>query len=99
MRTTLDLNDALLRRAKVEAARAGKTLTRYIEEGMALRLAQTEAADEGPRAPFRWRVFGDPNAPKMDMAEYERRLRAADDEWAMQQAGLLPVRDPDEPAE
>lgn len=38
MRTTLDLNDALLARAKVAAARERTTLTRLIEEGLSLRL-------------------------------------------------------------
>lgn len=38
MKTTLDIRDELLRRAKAEAARQGKTLTRMIEEGLTLRL-------------------------------------------------------------
>ncbi|GMA14638.1 hypothetical protein E5F05_19220 [Deinococcus metallilatus] len=45
MQTTLRLNDELYRRAKAEAARQGITLTRLIEEGIRLRLAQT------PRSP------------------------------------------------
>lgn len=98
MRTTLDLDDALLVRAKTEAARRRTTLTRLIERGLAREL--DDAAEVAtPREPLRWRVFGDPNAPKMDPAEYERRLREADDEWAMRQAGLLPFLDPDDPAE
>lgn len=92
MRTTLDLDDALIARAKAEAARRRTTLTRLIERGLAREL---DAASEGeaPQEPFRWRVFGDPNT-KFDLAEYERRVREADDEWAMRQAGLLPFRDP-----
>jgi hypothetical protein len=38
MKTTLDLNDALLADAKVLAARQRTTLTRLIEEGLQLRL-------------------------------------------------------------
>jgi hypothetical protein len=38
MRTTLDLNDKLLARAKAAAAREKSTLTRFIEEALALRL-------------------------------------------------------------
>lgn len=38
MRTTLDINDVLLARAKAVAARERTTLTRLIEEGLALRL-------------------------------------------------------------
>lgn len=43
MKTTLDIRDDLLRRAKVEAARQGKTLTRMIEEGLALRLRPVQS--------------------------------------------------------
>ena len=38
MKTTLDLNDRLLAEAKALAARQRTTLTRLIEEGLALRL-------------------------------------------------------------
>lgn len=38
MKTTLDLRDDLLGRAKVQAARERTTLTRMVEEGLALRL-------------------------------------------------------------
>ncbi len=38
MKTTLDLNDALLARAKALAARQRTSLTRLIEEGLQLRL-------------------------------------------------------------
>jgi hypothetical protein len=38
MRTTLDIDDVLLTRAKAVAAREHTTLTRLIEEGLALRL-------------------------------------------------------------
>ena len=38
MRTTLDINDRLLTEAKVLAARERKSLTKLIEEGLALRL-------------------------------------------------------------
>ena len=40
MRTTLDLNDDLLAEAKAFAGREKLTLTRLIEEGLALRLRQ-----------------------------------------------------------
>lgn len=42
MRTTLDLNDDLLTEAKALAAREKLTLTRLIEEGLALRLRQQQ---------------------------------------------------------
>ncbi len=38
MKTTLDIDDRLLTQAKAEAAKQRKSLTRLIEEGLALRL-------------------------------------------------------------
>lgn len=38
MKTTLDIDDRLLREAKAAAAKEQKSLTRLIEEGLALRL-------------------------------------------------------------
>ncbi len=43
MQTTLRINDQLYRRAKSEAAREGVTLTRFLEEGIRLRLEQRSA--------------------------------------------------------
>lgn len=50
MRTTVRLKDALLRRAREEAARRGTTLTALIEEGLDLVLAG------GPSQPGRREV-------------------------------------------
>lgn len=43
MRTTLDINDKLLAEAKALAARERSTVTRLIEEGLALRLRKRGA--------------------------------------------------------
>lgn len=43
MKTTLDIDDRLLREAKAAGAREGKSLTRLIEEGLALRLRPPRA--------------------------------------------------------
>lgn len=43
MRTTVRLDDAVLRRAKREAARRGETLTSLIEQGLRLVLANPES--------------------------------------------------------
>ena len=51
MKTTLDLNDALLRNAKVLAVRQGSSLTRLIEEGLRMRLAMLRGAGKTMRAP------------------------------------------------
>jgi hypothetical protein len=45
MKTTLDLQDALLARAKARAAQERTTLTRMIEEGLVLRLRRERAVD------------------------------------------------------
>lgn len=43
MQTTLRLDDQLYREAKAEAAREGVTLTRFLEDGIRLRLEQRVA--------------------------------------------------------
>lgn len=54
MRTTLDLDDTLLVRAKALAARERLTLTRVIEEGLRLRLRPTtrHAMPDAPVPPI-----------------------------------------------
>ena len=49
MKTTLDLNDALLANAKSLAARQRSSLTRLIEEGLELRL-RAGAASNGAKS-------------------------------------------------
>ena len=46
MRTTININDALLRSAKVQAARTNRTLTAVIED--ALRLALVQKPEQTP---------------------------------------------------
>lgn len=43
MKTTLNLRDDLVRRAKARAALRGQPLARYVEEGLEQRLLQDEA--------------------------------------------------------
>jgi hypothetical protein len=54
MQTTLRIDDDLYREAKAEAARQGTTLTRFLEEGLRLRL-QGEAIQK-PK-PYSFPVF------------------------------------------
>ena len=49
MRTTVRLDEALLERAKREAARRGETLTSLIERGLRLVLANPEKRHRGRR--------------------------------------------------
>lgn len=51
MKTTLDLNDALVAEAKVVAARQRTSLTRLIEEGLQLRLRARKQAAISVRIP------------------------------------------------
>lgn len=51
MKTTLDIDDELLARAKAASAREKKTLTALIEEGLRLRLRRRPAATR-KRAPL-----------------------------------------------
>lgn len=49
MKTTLDINDALLTNAKALAAKQRTSLTRLIEEGLELRLRTSKPAARGRR--------------------------------------------------
>ena len=79
MRTTLNLNDDLARRAKEAAAREQTTLTRLIEEGLRLRLRPPDA--EPGSAPPRLPVFegGTGMAPGIDPLSNRSLLDAADE--------------------
>ncbi|HET7588998.1 MAG TPA: hypothetical protein VFK14_02260 [Solirubrobacterales bacterium] len=56
MRTTVRLDDELLREAKMRAAEQGITLTQLIDESLRERLS-TRSRPQGPR-PFRLRSYG-----------------------------------------
>jgi hypothetical protein len=52
MRTTLDINDALLAKAKAVAAQEQTSLTRLIEEGLVLRLRPQTGRSDSTRPPL-----------------------------------------------
>jgi hypothetical protein len=58
VRTTLDLDDGLLAEAKALAARERLTLTRLIEEGLALRLRRATGVAAATCRTTRWRSAG-----------------------------------------
>ena len=67
MKTTLDLNDQVLRQAKSRAAREGITLTKFVEDALRARLA----AGRDGKAPFRMRLItvkGD-RPPNVDISD------------------------------
>jgi hypothetical protein len=49
MKTTLDINDALLASAKAHAAKQRTSLTRLIEEGLELRLRSSQVSPKARR--------------------------------------------------
>ena len=69
MKTTLNLNDQVLRQAKGRAARDGITLTRFVEDALRARLA----ASSRSKRPFRLKletVKGD-RPPNVDICDRE----------------------------
>lgn len=80
MRTTLNIDDQLLTQAKSLAAKEHLTLTRLIEEGLAMRLRTR--AEEGERRAVKLPVFagkGGLNETVKDPTSHRALLDAADD--------------------
>lgn len=80
MRTTLDINDTLLAKAKAVAAREHTSLTRLIEEGLALRLRPptNRSFGECPRLPI-FAGQGGLSPAVTDASSNRALLDAADD--------------------
>jgi hypothetical protein len=76
MKTTLNLNDALLTEAKTLAAQQRTSLTRLIEEGLQLRLRARRAPSKPVRLPV-YRGRGG-LAPGLDGLSNKALLDAAD---------------------
>jgi hypothetical protein len=60
MQTTLRIDDDLYREAKAEAARQGITLTRFLEDGLRLRLQKGRQAGSAARYRFPTYRKGEP---------------------------------------
>lgn len=67
MRTTIRLDDALLERAKREAARRGETLTSLIERGLRLVLARPQTSGARPRVELPVSRAGGGTLPGVDL--------------------------------
>lgn len=65
-RTTIRLNPALLRQAKIYAAEHGTTLTRLVEEALAEKLAPGQAASAPP---FRLITFNSAMKVNVDLSD------------------------------
>ena len=58
MRTTVQLDDDLFRRAKAAAAEAGIPLSRLVENALRENLRRSTVNDEGRAKPFKMVTFG-----------------------------------------
>lgn len=74
MQTTLRIDDHLYREAKAEAARAGVSLTRFLEEGLRLRLEKKLIL---PTVPYVFRTYA---AEQPDPRTWKGIRQVADEE-------------------
>jgi hypothetical protein len=80
MKTTLDLDDGLLKKAKARAAREGTSLTLLIEEGLRLRLRKHTPVTA--RAPAKLPVYKGKGgiSPGIDPRSNRAMFEAAEDD-------------------
>jgi hypothetical protein len=84
MRTTIRLDDSLMREAKIRAAEQGITLTQLIDESLRERLSARRPRKKG--GPFRLRSFGEGGTRSgVDLSDNRAVRDLMDDD-----AGLLP---------
>ena len=69
MKTTLNLNDLLLARAKRRAARAGVPLTRFVEDALRLKLADDDRPS--PRFKLELATVRGHSPPRVDLSDRE----------------------------
>jgi hypothetical protein len=79
MKTTLDLRDDLLAEAKALAAKERTTLTKMIEEGLALRMRRQRRQDVGKLADLPVSARRGGVRPGIDVASNRSLLDAADE--------------------
>ncbi|MCU0780323.1 MAG: hypothetical protein MUF04_04380 [Akkermansiaceae bacterium] len=82
MQTTLRIDDDLYREAKAEAARSGVSLSRFVEEGLRLRLGN-------PRESARASVFRVYRAPQPVTTQWSELMRVAEEETAAHEVKSL----------
>ena len=69
MKTTLNLNDRVLRHAKERAARDGITLTRFVENAMRAKLMATQR--KGPAFKLKISTVKGKRPPNVDVSDRE----------------------------
>jgi len=74
MRTTLDLDDALLAAARARAAQTGTTLTAVVEEALAAALAPRPPRSK--RFQLRWKTHRGRLQPGIDIADRDSLIDA-----------------------
>jgi hypothetical protein len=74
MRTTLDIEDALLASARERAAQRGTTLTAFVEEALAAALAP--APPRGKRFRLRWKTHRGRLRAGVDVADRDSLIDA-----------------------
>lgn len=72
MRTTLDIDDALLSEAKRRAADKGTTLTAFVEHALAAALAGRD--ETGPRYSLAWKTHRGSSPPTVDVADRDHLI-------------------------
>ena len=85
MRTTLNLDDALYRKAKITAAQKGRTVSELIEEGLRFTLeANARPLTARRRVPLPLIVGGHPASPGREMTPEKTAeiLLAQETTWA-----------------
>lgn len=88
MQTTLRIDDRLYREAKAEAARQGVTLTRFLEEGLRLRLERKLTPKPAMHS---LRVY---ESGQQDVPSWEEIRRLADEEQEHQDFSKLGITPP-----
>lgn len=88
MQTTLRIDDRLYREAKAEAAREGVTLTRFLEEGLRLRLEKKLTTTP---AAHLFRVY---ESKQQDVPTWEEIRKLADEEQEDQDLSKIGITFP-----
>jgi predicted DNA binding CopG/RHH family protein len=83
MQTTLRIDDRLYREAKAEAAREGMTLTKFIEDGIRVRLTKSSR----PRA-FQFRVYDSKKPFEFDAGQLQRIADEEQEKSDLKKLGL-----------
>jgi plasmid stability protein len=87
VKTTLNIDDALYRRAKVRAAEDGRTVSELVEEGLHLALmGKSQPVPSHRRAPLPWIEGGHPASLDQEMTAEKTAeiLLAQETIWAQE---------------